>query len=181
VNACDEHGWTALIVAASYGYQDLVALLLSRGARADVQANNGMTALHLAAHYGFKGVAKLLVERDGHTVVHATAMYRMTPLHVACFTRHPDLARLLLRCGADVAAKDAHEKTALDYVGSKQERQALTLFAQGCPAERWRRRRPLLLLQYNSVSVRVPQEYVCSSVVRVLHNKDMLRCITLFS
>jgi hypothetical protein len=75
-----------------------------------------------------------------------------TPLHVACQYHMLNMARLLLSFGADITLTDRNSKTSLDYADEAEERQLkqqLYEFAQRCPAECWRRRRELILLQYS--------------------------------
>ena len=64
VNECDEdHGNTALLVAAQNLNKKMAALLLSRGANIDHQNNHGNTAMHYAMAYESAGLfGEFLVE-----------------------------------------------------------------------------------------------------------------------
>lgn len=62
LNACNEHGVTALMRAAQYGHAWVVRLLLAKGADANVVRNDKFTALSLAAFFGHTEVVRALME-----------------------------------------------------------------------------------------------------------------------
>ncbi len=66
VNARDKSGWTALILAAYYGYFRVVEFLVSKGADVNAQNNDGDTALNWAAHYAEFSVVKFLVGKNAN-------------------------------------------------------------------------------------------------------------------
>ena len=59
VNSADEGEISPLHVAAANGYEDVVSLLLSRGANVDQRTGSGWTALHQAAYHGHTNVAEV--------------------------------------------------------------------------------------------------------------------------
>ena len=62
VNAQDSSsGSTALILACSYGFEEIARLLLSSGANPNIQANNGVTAL-MAAAQASREIVELLLK-----------------------------------------------------------------------------------------------------------------------
>ena len=61
VNATTANGSTALHVAAAYGYDEIVAELLSAGANVDARSHLGPTALILAAQSGHLGSVQMLL------------------------------------------------------------------------------------------------------------------------
>ena len=67
VNQPDQFGAGPLMKASANGLEDIVELLLERGARMDVQDEDGWTALHSACHYKWPAVAKVLVQRAHST------------------------------------------------------------------------------------------------------------------
>ena len=62
VNACNEHGVTALMRAAQNGHVKIVRALLQNGADANVKRNDKFTALALAAFFGHTEVVRTLME-----------------------------------------------------------------------------------------------------------------------
>ncbi len=54
-------GITALMLASMYGYEEIVQILLSNGARIDAQAEDGTTALMLASRFGHLNVVRALL------------------------------------------------------------------------------------------------------------------------
>jgi ankyrin repeat protein len=71
------------------------------------------TPLHLAARLGFVEVARWLLLHDAE--VNARAYNRFTPL---LYTKHPEIVKLLLEHKADVNAKNASGRTALEEAAS---------------------------------------------------------------
>ena len=62
VNACNEHGVTALMRAAQNGHIKIVRALLQNGADANMKRNDKFTALALAAFFGHTEVVRTLME-----------------------------------------------------------------------------------------------------------------------
>ena len=63
----NQPGWTALHYAATGPDPKLVRLLLERGATVDPESPNGSTPLMMAAQYGSEDSARLLLERGADT------------------------------------------------------------------------------------------------------------------
>jgi len=61
-----DSGTTALYAAAAFGRDEIVKLLLKRGADPSLCGRNGKTALQATVENGFSGAAGLLRERGGH-------------------------------------------------------------------------------------------------------------------
>lgn len=121
-------GQTALHWAAKYGRDEVVELLLSRGASASAEAERpghmkGITALHDAAAGGHVRVAELLLKRGTDVDVNANGGFgwlpgyvqEWTPLHWAAYNGGQTLTELLIREGADVDARDADGETPLHW------------------------------------------------------------------
>jgi len=114
VNVTDEHGQTALMVAADEGHVDTVKLLLQHKASPDLQNRLGGTALMLAC---FKGHLEVITEllkagadvntksNDGYTaLMQATFKSDKTAVQII---------NLLLDQKADINAQDINGYTAL--------------------------------------------------------------------
>jgi len=120
VDAVDEHGESALHVAAAHGRSETVALLVSKlGADANRQAKAGETPLHLSATGGHGATLRLLArsfggdpccqDRDG-----------LTPAHNAALGGHDSTLRLLAdEFGADLSAMDKDGLTPLHAAALK--------------------------------------------------------------
>ena len=113
VDGVDEHGGTALLVAAGKGLSAVMPVLI--GARANVNhvAEKGWTPLLVAAQQNQPQAAALLL-KHGARVNQANDMGE-TPLHHAA--PFPALSRLLLAAGAEIEALDSHGYTPL-YVAA---------------------------------------------------------------
>lgn len=109
---CGEHkGCTALILAAQFGYREIVGLLLARGASKEVIDNRGMTPLMHAAFNGhvevvdellFVGVTIDRVAFCGYTAI----LFAANRGHTLCCQR-------LFAAGASPAARTPIGRTAL--------------------------------------------------------------------
>lgn len=69
VNACNEHGMTALMRAARCGHAAAVRALLEGGADPNVARNDRFTALALAAFFGHTETVRILIEHGAKTEV----------------------------------------------------------------------------------------------------------------
>ncbi|MCJ1264100.1 hypothetical protein MMC22_003971, partial [Lobaria immixta] len=111
LNERDNRRRTALMWAAQGGHEDLVRLLLEKGADVNVKDKNRETALHKAAMHGHEAVARLLLEKG--TNINAKGGYGGTALCGAAEGGHEAVVRLPLEKGADVNAKEELGGTAL--------------------------------------------------------------------
>jgi hypothetical protein len=99
-NAADPHGTTPLMLAAGYGYTDIVKILLAHKANPRLTASDGITALDLAR----SGVPDI----DRFTVFHCqqdtvNALLAADPKLPDHTDKLPGIARMLMRtkrCGA---------------------------------------------------------------------------------
>jgi len=112
VNAKNEHGNTALILAAKKGNVEMVNDLLKKGAYVDAQNKDGHTALIVAAIYGNVEVVNDLLKKGAD--VNAKNKHGNTALIVAAIYGHVEVVNALLAAkGADVDAQNEHGNTAL--------------------------------------------------------------------
>ena len=98
VNTRDKAGLTPLLLAASFGNDDIAKLLISSGAKVSAKSNFGTTPLH----YCGKEIAELLIAKGAD--VNAKCEIKNTPLYSAIYEGRRELAELLIAKGADVNA-----------------------------------------------------------------------------
>ena len=107
------NGNTALHEAVGYEYNDVVELLLFKGADVSKVNDGAQNALHLAASQGATMTVKLLLQGNSGVGIPArecaasTAAYdnsHLTPLHHAVSIHDLDSIKMLLEAGADVNA-----------------------------------------------------------------------------
>ena len=119
VNASDDRGWTALMLATRFGESSFVKALLKKGADVNAQTKNGLTALIIAGHMLITEdkadieIPKMLIERGAD--VNAKSKEGMTPLMSAAGSGRLKLVKLLLEKGAKINDEDARHATALTY------------------------------------------------------------------
>ncbi|KAK7495386.1 hypothetical protein BaRGS_00013325 [Batillaria attramentaria] len=106
VNCHDEskNSETPLHVACRCGSEDLLKLLLNKGADIEAKNKEGFTPLHTACKYGRKVAVERLIARGAN--INAAGEGALTPLHLACQYDHTDVLEQLLSAGAKIEAKD---------------------------------------------------------------------------
>jgi ankyrin repeat protein len=101
---------TPLMNAAIFGNDDVAKLLLANGADVNAVDRNGCTALLLASSGKDLAIVKLLVAKGARVNVGGAGE---TPLKNAIRNNNPDIEAFLIAHGADVNARDVHERTPL--------------------------------------------------------------------
>jgi ankyrin repeat protein len=76
------------------------------------------TPLHYAAFCGLHGMAKLLAIGNPKDVNSCRFYGLLTPLHLTSREGHVDVARMLMKHGADVSAQDQYKSTPLHWASS---------------------------------------------------------------
>jgi ankyrin repeat protein len=99
VRHSDEHGQTALYMAACYNRNLLVPLLFEQGAIVDARTNERGTALHYAARCGVKTNVRWLL--NAGAAIEAEDEEGIAPVRSAAEYGHDNVVRLLLQRGAD--------------------------------------------------------------------------------
>ncbi|KAF4627646.1 hypothetical protein G7Y89_g10507 [Cudoniella acicularis] len=112
IEAKDDEGRTAMIIAAENANNSVMNYLLDSGADIDAQDNDGRTALHKAAS-GPVFVFKSLLQRnpDLEMQTHEGSC----ALHFAVKSGDEEITRLLLKAGADINRETFEGWTALLY------------------------------------------------------------------
>ena len=111
INFLDDTGATALHHAASGGYNDIVQLLLSKGASIDVVDKDNNTPLYFAGLFGHTSTMELLLSQGAS--IKATDKDNNTPLHRAARRGHTSIVELFLSKGASIEATDKINNTPL--------------------------------------------------------------------
>lgn len=111
VDATDDAGRTALMLAAANGHETIVRLLIEYGANVNAIDSDGKSALALAAENGHVDVVRWLVEHGAELV--ATDGKEWSPLALAIENDHLNAVRYLVEHGADVNASGHGGETPL--------------------------------------------------------------------
>ena len=118
-------GYTALILASNKGLEEVVHLLLEKGADVHAKTNREETALILASERGHTNIVGHLLEKGSD--INAIDEYEQTPLMLAIKNSYTNIIHLLLEKGADVNLVDykgwnALSLTVTDYYIDEQPR-----------------------------------------------------------
>jgi ankyrin repeat protein len=122
-------GFFPLGLAAFYGHEEAVRLLLARGASPNLAARNALkvAAIHAACAAGSLAIARALI--DAGADVNAVQQAGFTPLHAAAMTGQVELARLLVDRGADPGAKADDGRTALEMARHAKQQAVVNLLS----------------------------------------------------
>ncbi|XP_065353147.1 ankyrin repeat domain-containing protein 17 isoform X5 [Cloeon dipterum] len=113
----DSNHDTALTLACAGGHEDLVELLLSRGANIEHRDKKGFTPLILAATAGHEKVVKILL--DHHADIEAQSeRTKDTPLSLACSGGRIEVVSLLLSRNANKEHRNVSDYTPLSLAAS---------------------------------------------------------------
>ena len=111
VNAKDEYGKTALMIAAKSNSADIAQLLIVTEANVNAKNKGSDTALMYATAYNAADIARHLLSAG--TDVNTQNKIGKTALMYAAGNNYADVAELLIVAGADKNVKDNEGKTAL--------------------------------------------------------------------
>jgi len=122
-------GFFPLGLAAFFGHEEAVRLLLARGANPNLAARNAMkvAAIHAASAAGSFPIALALIEAGAD--VNAVQQSGFTPLHAAAMTGQLELVKLLLDRGADPNAKADDGRTALAMARDAKQQAVIDLLS----------------------------------------------------
>nr|XP_034971020.1 M-phase phosphoprotein 8 isoform X2 [Zootoca vivipara] len=109
----DASGMTLVMLAAAGGHDDIIRLLIRKGAKVNCKQKNGTTALILAAEKNNLTTAAILLEAGAY--VNLQQNNGETALMKACRRGNYDLVRLLIESGADCNISSKHQTSALHF------------------------------------------------------------------
>jgi uncharacterized protein len=130
LNSYSSDGFTALHFACYFGQPEAARLLIEKGAKVDVVANNAtqVMPLHSAASARNLAAARLLLEHGAP--VNARQQAGWVPIHAAAQNGDRDLVELLLAHGADTAIANDDGKTAAMVAKDKGHSQIVSLLEE---------------------------------------------------
>ncbi|XP_048833742.1 M-phase phosphoprotein 8 isoform X4 [Brienomyrus brachyistius] len=109
----DSSGMSLAMLAAAGGQDDILRLLIKKGARVNGRQKNGSTALMHAAEKNFLTTVAILLEAGAY--VNAQTLSGETALMKACKRGNADIVRLLLEYGADCNILSKHQNNAMHF------------------------------------------------------------------
>jgi ankyrin repeat protein len=116
---------TALHFASAMRHEDMVKLLLARGAVVNAANDEGFTALMIAARAGLAGAVQCLLE--GRADVNAANREGITALMQAARGHYLTVVKLLIDNGADPRLRDHFGRRAVQYAFEKGNPPAVLL------------------------------------------------------
>lgn len=138
VRSCIDHGGLVnplkpirnppLITAIKNNHEEVVQVLLSAGADANLADSEGLTAMHEAAGWSKPEVLRALVEVGGDLNVRGPN--GLSPLHYAAVQGNLPTVQCLVELGANLLAKTNQGKMVLDYANGANH-QAVVHFLSG--------------------------------------------------
>lgn len=160
LDAPNESGQTAFLLAKYYRQEDIAAFLLGQGAKLDVftacvagrtpevleaihhdpsllnaHSTDGWTPLHLAAFFGHPDLASALLDHGAPINARSTNAGKNMPLHAAAAGGHAEIVELLLKRGADPNVTQEGGFTALHSAAQAGNREMVaSLLANGADA-----------------------------------------------
>jgi len=123
VNLKDKDGRTPLHLAVELADEEIVRLLLDKGAQANAKdVKSGFTALHYAVRLGSKNVAELLIARGAD--INAKDNQGHTPLYFAA-NHDYQVAELLINKGADSTIRTEAGQTLLELAQERRQLESM--------------------------------------------------------
>lgn len=109
----DSSGMTLVMFAAAGGHDDILRLLVKKGAKVNSRQKNGTTALIHAAEKNFLTSAAILLDAGAYVNIQQTN--GETALMKACKRGNFDVVRLMIEAGADCNTLSKHQNSALHF------------------------------------------------------------------
>ena len=108
--------------ACKHGYINIVKLLIINNIGVDISVSYGFDKLiHCASRYGHKEILEFLIANGAD--LNSYAMWKDTPLMLACVAGHKECVELLIKSGADLNIQSNSCGSALSaaYITGKKE------------------------------------------------------------
>ncbi|NXG41107.1 MPP8 phase, partial [Psilopogon haemacephalus] len=109
----DSSGMTLVMLAAAGGHDDLLRVLIRKGAKVNGRQKNGTTALIHAAEKNFLTTVAILLEAGAYVNMQQSS--GETALMKACKKGNSDIVRLMIESGADCNILSKHQNSALHF------------------------------------------------------------------
>lgn len=123
--ATDSSGWTPLHYAAFENQEDIIHVLLEKGAHVEAEDDEGDTALILAIRKGYMNIVSQFLDTKPVIVSRVTSA-----LHVAAEGGHVEIVCRLLEEGNNIEVRDAHGRTALHVAALNGSEEVLRLLLE---------------------------------------------------
>ncbi|KAL6486171.1 hypothetical protein MHYP_G00055630 [Metynnis hypsauchen] len=129
VNACDDLGYTPLLLATELRNVEVFKVLVSKKAQLDKRLPNQTSALHLAIQSGSMPLTQILLDKglDPNSI----GPKDQTPLHFSALHNQPALMALLLHKGAQVNTVTQDGLTALHLASQSGHTEAVAQLLEG--------------------------------------------------
>jgi len=118
----DDLGETPLMKACRHEDSDreeIVGILIAKGAKVNLKDKDNETALHNAADNGSANSIVMLLDKGAH--IEARTNWNDTPLHYACYKDRLDAVKVLVQRGANIFSKGEADQTPLDQASESPE------------------------------------------------------------
>ncbi|XP_027027080.2 CARD- and ANK-domain containing inflammasome adapter protein [Tachysurus fulvidraco] len=124
INACNDLGYTPLLLATELSNLEVFKVLVSNKAELDKRLPNQMSALHLAIQSGSMPITEILLDMgmDPNIIGPKEQM----PLHLGAVHNHPALMALLLHNGAQINAVTQEGFTALHLASQSGHKEVVS-------------------------------------------------------
>eukprot|EP00698_Gefionella_okellyi_P016148 TRINITY_DN4602_c0_g1_i1.p1 TRINITY_DN4602_c0_g1~~TRINITY_DN4602_c0_g1_i1.p1 ORF type:complete len:1731 (+),score=426.66 TRINITY_DN4602_c0_g1_i1:206-5398(+) len=124
IDRFDCNGQTPVHHAVENNHMPMVQLLCANKADVNCRDQDGVPPLLVAVRLGTVEIAATLCQAGARVNISAHHVMK-TPLHEACIVGNSDVARLLLKYGANVNARDYQGRTPLHYAVSSDSKEKL--------------------------------------------------------
>src|SRR5690606_11864535 len=119
INEVSSHGFYPIGIAAHFGQEEIVRMLLRSHANPNAASKNGYQVypIHAALSAQQDNIVKMLIEAGAE--VNVVQSSHITPMHLAAQQGNIDLIIILLEHGADISVRNEFGQTASDLAAEK--------------------------------------------------------------